>query len=161
METSKFRSDGARDSVSCAFSECDGTRARGGVVRCFTLIELLVVIATIAILAALLFPVLTGGKERARRANCTSNVRQFLVAAHLYGNENDQRLPSGASESRTPNGIQDDSVPVLSGVIRTQMIHYAGSYKMLGCPSLGAPFNTEAGYFEAGYGWVIGYNYLG
>src|SRR5258706_3478700 len=126
MEASKCRSDGARDSVSCGFSECDGPRARGGVVRAFTLIELLVVIAIIAILAALLFPVLTGGKERARRANCTSNVRQFLVAAHLYGNENDQRLPSGASESRTPNGILDDSVPVVSGMGRTELIQYAG-----------------------------------
>jgi prepilin-type N-terminal cleavage/methylation domain-containing protein len=129
--------------------------------KAFTLIELLVVIAIIAILAALLFPALTSGKERARRANCTSNVRQFLVAIHLYANENDQRLPSGASESTTPNGILDDSIPVLSGIVRTQMIQYAGTYKMLGCPSLGAPFNTEAGYFEAGYGWILGYNYLG
>ena len=129
--------------------------------KAFTLIELLVVIAIIAILAALLFPALAGGKEKARRASCKSSVRQFLLAAHMYANENDQRLPSGASESRTPNGLLDDSIPVLSGIVRTQMMQYAGTYKMLGCPSLGSPFNTEAGYFEAGYGWVIGYNYLG
>jgi prepilin-type N-terminal cleavage/methylation domain-containing protein len=127
----------------------------------FTLIELLVVVAIIAILAALLLPALAGGKERAKRTACVSNVRQFLLATHMYANENDQRLPSGASESHTPNGIQDDSVPVISGTIRTQMIHYAGNYKILGCPSLGEPFNTEAGYYEEGYGWVIGYNYLG
>src|SRR5436190_21068517 len=94
----------------------------------FTLVELLVVIAIIAILAALLLPALTGGKEKAKRASCTSSVRQFLLAAHMYANDNDQRLPSGASESRTPNGVLDDSVPVFSGTIRTQMIHYAGSY---------------------------------
>ena len=127
----------------------------------FTLIELLVVIAIIAILAALLLPALAGAKERAKRTGCVSNVRQFLFAVHMYANDNDQRLPSGASDSLTPNGVLDDSIPVLSGNTRTQMVQYAGSYKMLGCPSLGAPFNTQDGWFQSGYGYVIGYNYLG
>ncbi len=129
--------------------------------RGFTLIELLVVIAIIAILAGLLLPALSGAKERAKRTSCVNSVRQFLLAAHLYANDNDQRLPSGASDSRTPNGVMDDSIPVLSGNTRTQMIQYAGSYKMLGCPNLGAPFNTEQGWFEPSYGFIIGYNYLG
>src|SRR5437899_8914562 len=63
----------------------------------FTLIELLVVIAIIAILAALLLPALAGAKERAKRTSCVNTVRQFLLTAHLYGNDNDQKLPSGAS----------------------------------------------------------------
>src|SRR6266403_5383636 len=130
-------------------------------VLAFTLIELLVVIAIIAILAAMLLPALSGAKERAKRTGCVNNIHQFLLATHMYANDNDQRLPSGASESQTPNGVQDDAIPVLSGVTRTQMIQYAGSYKMLGCPSLGAPFNTEKGWPEPSYGWVIGYNYLG
>ena len=127
----------------------------------FTLIELLVVIAIIAILAAMLLPALSGAKERAKRSGCVNNLRQFLLATHLYGTDNEQRLPSGASDSRTPNGVLDDAVPVLSGTTRTQMVQYAGSYKMLGCPSLGAPFNTEQGWQEQGYGFIIGYNYLG
>ena len=129
--------------------------------RAFTLIELLVVIAIIALLAALLLPALAGAKLRAKRTECVSNIRQFLLAVHMYANDSDQRVPSGASESETPNGVLDDSIPVLSGNTRTQMVQYAGSYKMLGCPSLGAPFNTPGGWFESGYGWVIGYNYLG
>jgi prepilin-type N-terminal cleavage/methylation domain-containing protein len=127
----------------------------------FTLIELLVVIAIIAILAALLLPALASAKERARRISCVNQVRQFLLASHMYANDNAQRVPSGASDSRTPNGILDDSVPVLSTNIRTLMVQYAGSYKILGCPSLGAPFNTTNGWYEQGYGFVIGYNYLG
>ncbi len=127
----------------------------------FTLIELLVVIAIIAILAAMLLPALTSGKERAKRTACINQIRQFLLAAHIYANDNEQRLPSGASESNTPNGILDDSIPVLSGLMRTQMVQYAGNYKILGCPNLGAPFNTAEGWHESGYGWVMGYNYLG
>src|SRR5262249_54293248 len=118
----------------------------------FTLIELLVVIAIIAILAALLLPALSGAKERGKRTSCLNSVRQFLLAAHMYGNDHEQRLPSGASESKLfdPDGVLDDSIPVLSGTVRTQMVQYAGNYKMLGCPSLGAPFNTEQGWHEAG-----------
>jgi len=54
----------------------------------FTLIELLVVIAIIAILAALLFPVLARGKEKAKRAACLSNLHQLGVDVVMYTGEN-------------------------------------------------------------------------
>jgi len=63
--------------------------------RGFTLIELLVVIAIIAILAAILFPVYSRVKEKAKIINCISNLKQLGVAFQLYFDNNDGRLVPG------------------------------------------------------------------
>jgi prepilin-type N-terminal cleavage/methylation domain-containing protein/prepilin-type processing-associated H-X9-DG protein len=59
----------------------------------FTLIELLVVIAVVAILAALLLPVLGKAKDQAVRVHCKSNERQQILALTMYAHDNKDFLP--------------------------------------------------------------------
>jgi prepilin-type N-terminal cleavage/methylation domain-containing protein len=60
----------------------------------FSLIELLVAIAIVAILAALLFPVLAKAKARAQTTNCMSNLRQWGLAEQIYASSNHDGMPS-------------------------------------------------------------------
>jgi len=59
----------------------------------FTLIELLVVIAIIAILAAILFPVFSKAREKARQSTCTSNQKQIAIGLAMAIQENEETLP--------------------------------------------------------------------
>ena len=61
--------------------------------RGFTLIELLVVIAIIAILAAILFPVFAKARDKARSANCISNLKQLALVIRLYCDDYDDAGP--------------------------------------------------------------------
>jgi prepilin-type N-terminal cleavage/methylation domain-containing protein len=121
----------------------------------FTLIELLVVIGIIAILAALLFPVLGRVKESGKATACINNLRQAGIAIQLYVQENNNHLPY--MEDQYPGITNQYSGPDLV------LSNHLGNLNVLKCPSdrwtTNGPLpNPTAGptFFEqtgSSYGW--------
>jgi len=105
----------------------------------FTLIELLVVIAIIAILAAILFPVFARARENARRASCSSNLKQIGLAWMQYAQDYDELVAPATINGCTAAAF---SWPVL-------LYPYTKSTQIYTCPSksdmsLGYTYNITA-----------------
>ncbi|MHB1456495.1 MAG: type II secretion system protein [Armatimonadota bacterium] len=64
------------------------TRKQSG----FTMVELLTVIAIIAILAAIIFPIMSSAKASARKTQCISNMEQIFQALQLFKSD-EHRYP--------------------------------------------------------------------
>jgi len=98
--------------------------------RAFTLIELLVVIAIIAILAAMLLPALARSKERAKTAQCKSNLHQISMAMKLYADESEGLYP--ISGGKIPWDSVDSETQCASWM--QQIFRYTGNMDVYRCP---------------------------
>lgn len=110
----------------------------------FTLIELLVVIALIAVLAALSAAGIARGIEEARRIQCLNNLKQMVLAAHVYAAEHDQSLP--------PSYVRTFSRSGQTETWESFLWEMGADFQIQQCPS----FRGEAQWGDDKY---TGYNY--
>lgn len=113
--------------------------------KAFTLVELLVVIAIIALLMALLMPVLNRAREAGIRALCLNHLHQLTLAWILYADDNDDALVDGwtgalnrdtwAGPVREGQDIQQQIEALKKGLLYP----YTKTVKIYKCPAAFKP----------------------
>jgi prepilin-type N-terminal cleavage/methylation domain-containing protein/prepilin-type processing-associated H-X9-DG protein len=115
--------------------------------RAFTLVELLVVIAIIAIMVALLLPLLTESKQASWTTSCNSNLHQIGMGMRMYSGDNNELYPesgrtiywdaidTGAGGSELPSWMQ-------------QIFPCVGNTNVYNCPGNVQLVTTNQGPFN-------------
>lgn len=108
----------------------------------FTLVEILVAVSIIAVLAALLFPLLVSAEHSAQKANCISNLRQISHSWQMYNQDYDEMTPGGSyvrfADKATGNSIDGKRYTPL-----WVLLPYCKSETIYICPTrLGWNFST-------------------
>jgi prepilin-type N-terminal cleavage/methylation domain-containing protein/prepilin-type processing-associated H-X9-DG protein len=115
----------------------------------FTLVEMLTVIAIIGILAALLLPVLSEGKARAKRIWCENNLEQIGLAFHMYANDHQGKFPmhvpmsEGGAQEFVQNGYLVNREFYFSFRQFQVMPNALGTPKILVCPGDTRPYAPD------------------
>jgi len=109
-------------------------------VAAYTLLELLTTITLIAMLSAMLFPVLAKLREKSRQSVCLSNLRQTGVAISLYAADYDDLYPYGADPSDKYTriwGVDPTQDTILKAMpLLPNLLHsYTKEQKIWQCPS--------------------------
>jgi prepilin-type N-terminal cleavage/methylation domain-containing protein/prepilin-type processing-associated H-X9-DG protein len=126
----------------------------------FTLIELLVVIAIIAVLVAMLLPALSQARERARRTECMSHLKQIGIMATMYADANEGWYPAirGVENNaflrlQHKYSGEEMGLGLLYPYINDIRIFFCVSYRNDLFPTMDSAWNS-------GYGFT-GYLYIG
>jgi prepilin-type processing-associated H-X9-DG protein/prepilin-type N-terminal cleavage/methylation domain-containing protein len=115
----------------------------------FTLVEILVIISVIAILAAILFPVFSAAKDKAKQIACLSNMNQIGLATILYEQDYDDQIffrtvsanSVGRTRVRNPTYMSRTVNPSLyyGELWYNLLTPYDKSTKIWACPSDASP----------------------
>ena len=122
----------------CIYSGIPVMRRKDGV----TLIELLVVIGIIAVLAAIVLPVITRAQEKSRQVTCVGNLKQLGGAMAMYAEDWDGLFPAArVSEGGDGNpqgnwagayhtfGVDDPALGALYSYVKSRGVYLCPSDK--------------------------------
>ena len=132
--------------------------------RHFTLIELLIVVAIIAILAAMLLPVLNQARERGKSVNCVNNLKELGLGVGMYEGDHNDHLPpiaGGNGGGTRPVWTQalmgpNPAAPSepYSHCLGMTVGRYA-SNRLFRCPSMYGSYDLTATAAGGGAGWWV------
>ncbi|MFA6561033.1 MAG: prepilin-type N-terminal cleavage/methylation domain-containing protein [Verrucomicrobiia bacterium] len=112
----------------------------------FTLVELLVVMVIISVLIGLVFPMVTGIKEKANVVVCTGNLKQLYNGLMSFAAENEGRCPLNENDSAStmfgvpnkPNWIANPALAATNGILsitQGSLWRYVNDTRVYRCPS--------------------------